>query len=121
MATDAFYLNQPEPLQGCYLALRSFILQFDSELHESLKYGSPCFSYKNRPCCYLWKDKKTNEPYVLFVEGRHLKHPFLEQGDRKKMKSFPINPMEDLPTNTLTEILQEAVALYTSGIVKTKA
>jgi len=46
----------------------------------------PCFVYNKKQFCYLWTDKKTNNPYLLIVEGKNIDHPLLEQGDRKRMK-----------------------------------
>jgi hypothetical protein len=45
-----FYLSKEEPNQSCLLALRDIILKMDSFFSESVKYGAPCFSYKNRMC-----------------------------------------------------------------------
>lgn len=117
---DHFYLNQSEPNKSCLLALRDIILAQDENMVATVKYGMPCFCYKNKMCCYLWTDKKTQEPYVLFVEGKHLNHPKLESGDRARMKIFRVNANEDIPINTLEEILNSALELYRSGIIKTK-
>ena len=117
---DNFYLNQTEPNQGCFLALRQLILKQDEYISETLKYGAPCFSYKNRMFCFLWKDKKTQEPYLLMVEGKNLNHPKLEAGNRARMKIFPIKPNDDLPLKTILQIITEALELYRSGRVKTK-
>ena len=70
--------------------------------------------------CYLWTDKKTNEPYILFVEGKHLKHPALEQGNRSRMKIFIINPNKDIPIDTIKLLLNEALDLYRNGTIKIK-
>jgi hypothetical protein len=67
--TDAFYLNQEEPNKSCLLALRTIILDQDKQITETRKYGMPCFCYKGKMFCYLWTDKKTDEPYILMVEG----------------------------------------------------
>lgn len=72
----------------------------------------PCFIYKGKQFCYLWKDKKTHEPYILIVEGGKIDHPALVQGDRARMKILPINPLEDLPLETIKEVFVEAVKLY---------
>jgi hypothetical protein len=117
---NEFYLDKEEPNRSCLLALRSIILEFDPLLTESLKYGLPCFSYKNKMCCYLWIDKKTTEPYILLVEGKLLTHEDLETGDRKKMKIYRINPNRDIEIDTIQIILKEAIDLYRNGIVKTK-
>lgn len=109
---DQFYLNQDEPYKSCLLALRDLILKQDIHLVESIKWGMPCFCYQKKMCCFLWIDKKTNEPYILFVEGALLHHPTLVQGKRRKMKVFSINPNKDLPIRTIKSILQEAIHLF---------
>ena len=89
---ENYYLNKTEPNQSCLLALRSIILNQDKDITETQKWGMPCFCYKKKMFCYLWTDKKTNEPYILMVEGKHLNYPELEEGDRKRMKVLRINP-----------------------------
>ena len=118
--TDNFYLNKQEPNKGCLLSLRDIIISQDLNINETRKYGMPCFCYKKKMFCYLWIDKKTKEPYVLFVEGQHLNHPKLEVGSRKRMKVLRINPNEDLPINTITFLLNQALDLYRNGTIKIK-
>jgi hypothetical protein len=108
---DSFYLKQEEPNKSCFLALRSIILNADSRLWETVKYGMPCFCIAKKPICYLWKDKLTSEPYILMVDGIHLNHSLLEQGNRAKMKIFSVNPNEDIDIVSIHEILKEAVSL----------
>jgi Domain of unknown function (DU1801) len=115
-----FYLNKEEPNKSCLLALRQIILDQDVNLKETLKYGMPCFEYKNKMFCYLWTDKKTNEPYILMVEGKHLNHPELEEGKRSRMKIFRINPKVDFPMASIKLVLNEAIDLYRNGTIKTK-
>ena len=109
---ENYYLNKAEPNQSCLLALRSIILNQDKDITETQKWGMPCFCYKKKMFCYLWTDKKTNEPYILMVEGKHLNYPELEEGDRKRMKVLRINPNQDLPLKTIETILQKALELY---------
>lgn len=115
-----YYFNKEEPSKSCLLALRSIILKQDPNVTETQKYGMPCFCYKKKMFCYLWTDKKTNEPYILMVEGKHLNHPKLEEGDRSRMKIFRVNPNKDLPIKTIETILQNALNLYRTGIIKIK-
>ncbi|MCF8276251.1 MAG: DUF1801 domain-containing protein [Flavobacteriales bacterium] len=115
-----FYLSQPEPNRSCFLAMRNIILKVDKRIEETLKYGSPCFTYGGKVFCYLWKDKKLNEPYFLMVEGKHLDHPQLETGDRKRMKILRVNPNDDLPIAVIHSVLTDAIELYENGIIKTK-
>ncbi len=115
-----FYLQKEEPNQSCLLALRSIILAQDPGLSETQKYGMPCFVYAKKAVCYLWTDKKTNEPYILMVEGKHLDDPHLEEGDRKRMKILRIDPNEDLPLEIIEGVLQKGLDLYRAGVVKIK-
>lgn len=115
-----YYLNKEEPNKSCLLALRSIILSQDTHVAETRKYGMPCFCYKKSVFCYLWTDKKTNEPYILMVEGKHLDYPGLEQGDRSRMKIFRVKPDKDLPVNKIQRMLRQALDLYRKGIIKVK-
>lgn len=115
-----YYLNKEEPNKSCLLALRSIILDQDNNITETQKWGMPCFCYKKKMFCYLWTDKKTDEPYILMVEGKYLDHPKLEEGYRSRMKIFRVDPNKDLPIKTIERILQTALDLYKSGVIKIK-
>ena len=115
-----YYLNKEEPNRSCLLALRQIILDQDTHVIETQKWGMPCFCYKKKMFCYLWTDKKTDEPYILMVEGKYLDHPELEEGERSRMKIFRVNPNQDLPINTIENILQKALDLYKNGTIKIK-
>ncbi|MGS2739694.1 DUF1801 domain-containing protein [Sinomicrobium sp. M5D2P17] len=117
---DNYYLNKNEPNKSCLLTLRSIILKQDENITETQKWGMPCFCYKNKMFCYLWTDKKTNEPYILMVEGRYLNHAELEEGNRSRMKIFRINPDKDLPMKTIQLLLNDALDLYRNGTIKIK-
>ena len=117
---DDFYLNKEEPNKSCLLAMRDILLNFDKDITETQKYGMPCFCFKRKMFCYLWVDKKSNEPYFLFVEGNHISHTDLETGNRSRMKIFRVNPNNDLPIATINYIMNEALNLYKTGVVKIK-
>ncbi len=119
-ALDNYYLQKEEPQKSCLLALRSIILEQDAAVTETMKWGMPCFCFKKKMFCYLWTDKKTKEPYILFVEGKHLDHPQLETGQRARMKIFRLNSAEDLPIDTITSLLNQALDLYRSGTIRVK-
>ncbi|MES2573625.1 MAG: DUF1801 domain-containing protein [Bacteroidota bacterium] len=118
---DHFYLNKEEPNKSCLLALRTIILEQDLNITETQKYGMPSFCYKKKMFCYLWTDKKTDEPYILMVEGKRLDHPELEEGNRSRMKIFRVDPNKDLAVETIETILQKALDLYRTGIIKTSS
>lgn len=109
---DQWYISQPEPNAACFLALRQIIIDFDERITETMKYGMPCFCLDGKAFCYLWKDKKTQEPYILLVEGHRIDHPLLQSGDRKRMKILPIDPNSDLPISVIDEVLQLAKSFY---------
>jgi hypothetical protein len=117
---SSFYLNKSEPNKSCLLALRDLILNQDSNITETVKYGMPCFCYQKKMFCYLWTDKKTDLPYLLMVEGKHLHHPKLEIGSRSRMKIFTVDPGKNLPKKVIETILQEALDLYRNGVIKVK-
>lgn len=115
-----YYLNKEEPNKSCLLALRSTILNQDKNITETMKWGMPCFCYKKKMFCYLWIDKKTDHPYLLMVEGKYLDHPKLEQGNRARMKVYRVDPNKNLPLKTIVTILQKALDLYRTGVIKIK-
>lgn len=116
---SAYYLSKEEPVRSCLLTLRDIILAQDEHVTETRKWGMPCFCYKKKMFCYLWTDKKSGEPYILFVEGKHLEHPMLEKGDRSRMKTFNVSSTEDIQVETITMLLNEALDLYRNGRIKT--
>lgn len=120
IVNETFYLNQDEPNKSCLLTLRDIILDEDTNITETKKYGMPCFCYKNKMFAYLWIDKKIHEPYILFVEGNYLNFPELETGSRSRMKILRINPAKDLPLETINKILNKALDLYRNGVINTK-
>ncbi len=113
-----YYLNKEEPNKSCLLALQHIILDQDTNIVETRKWGMPCFCFKKKMFCFLWTEKRTDEPYILLVEGKYLDHPQLEKGDRSRMKIFRVNPNKDLPIKTIERILQNALDLYRTGVVK---
>ncbi len=115
---DGFYLNKEEPQKSCLLALRMIILKQDSGITETKKYGMPCFCFHGKMFCYLWVDKKTLEPYILFVEGKYLLHSDLESGTRARMKILRINPSKDLEIEIIERLLNQAIDLYRNGVIK---
>lgn len=118
--SDNFYLDELDPNKSCLLAMRTILLASDKDVSETRKYGMPCFLYKGKMFCYLWIDKKTKEPYFLFVEGKQLHYPELETGDRARMKILRINPNKDLPIELITNIIQDAINLYRNGEISTQ-
>lgn len=123
MSTDEltkFYLQHKEPSLGCLLALRNIILAQDQEITAAWKYRMPFFCYKGKMFCYLWVQKKSGWPYIGIVEGKNISHPALVIEKRSRMKIMLFDPRHDLPVVMIEAILQEAINLYKTGVVKIK-
>lgn len=117
MQKSGFYLRSEEPNKSCLLALRDIILGQDEEITETVKYGMPCFCYRQKMFCYLWVDKKSKRPYILFVEGKRLNHPELKSEGRARMKVLHIDPEIDMPIELIVLLLNNALDLYRKGII----
>jgi hypothetical protein len=117
---DHFYLKQEEPIRSCLLALREIILSQDKDIAAAWKYGMPFFCYKGKMFCYLWVHKKYKQPYIGFVEGKHLLHKLLIQEERARMKILLLNPDKDLPVKLIHLLLKQALDLYRSGHISIK-
>lgn len=117
---DDFYEKQENSIKEVLLAMKEIILRQDKHIINVLKYGMPFFCYKGKMFCYLWVHKKHNQPYIGIVEGKYFEEPFLIQEDRSRMKIMLFDSNEDLPIETIENILQKAINLYKTGIIKTK-
>lgn len=109
---EKYFQTKKEPSRSCLFALRDIILGIDEQVSETRKYGMPCYCYGKKMFAYLWTDKKTDEPYILFVEGKHLNHPQLEIGSRARMKILRVNPSEDIEIELIQLLLNQALDFY---------
>lgn len=115
MTIDAFhqyYHQQADPIRSCLFALHDIILAQDHALKPEWKYGMPFFCYQGKMCCYLWVDKKRNQPYLGIVDGERIHHPNLIQEKRARMKIWLFDANEDLPLDELKLILNQMLSLY---------
>ncbi len=111
-AIDSYFLNKDEPTKSCLLFLRAFILNYDKDITEAWKYGMPFYCYRGKMFCYLWVHKKTLNPYLGIVEGKRIDHPLLIIEKRAKMKIIQFDAEQDIPVDTIKEILDIALSLY---------
>ena len=109
---DSFYFDKPEPTQSCLLFLRKHLLQVDSRITETWKYGMPVFCFQGKMFCYLWFHKKHQLPYLGIVEGKNIDHPDLILEKRARMKILLLDPTKDLPMPIIEAILKETLAFY---------
>jgi hypothetical protein len=114
---DNYYLRIDEPIRSCLLALREIILNSDLHVSAAWKYGMPFFCYKGKMFCYLWVHKKLGQPYIGFVEGKHLFHKALIQEERARMKILLLDANKNLQVKLIHSLLKQALDLYKSGVV----
>jgi hypothetical protein len=68
----------------------------------------------------LWFHKKHKLHYIEIVEEKRFDKPFLTQEDRSRMKMMMLDSNQDLPLQTIENILQKAINLNKAGIIKIK-
>ena len=105
---DRYFMEKPEPARSCLLALRHLVLSFDPQIQEVWQYKMPFYKLGAKRLCYLWEEKKTGRPYLGIVDGYLLEHPLLIAEKRSRMKILLIDPSEDLPLETIRELLEKA-------------
>lgn len=76
------------------------------------------FFKKIRTYTDLTKEAENAWQKMLMVEGKYLDHPELEEGNRTRMKILRVDPNKDLSIKTIESILQKALDLYKTGIIK---
>lgn len=109
---DQYFLRQPEPTQGCLLAMRHYLLAYEhGGITEVWQYGMPFYKFNGKRLCYLWTDKKTNQPYLGIVDGNLIDHPLLIAEKRARMKIMYLDPNKDLPIDLINTILQMAISV----------
>lgn len=109
---DIYFDSKTEPFKSAFLAIRKIILDHNSEITEKISYGMPFYYYRKKRICYLWRNKKTQQPYIGFVAGKLINHPLMIQGNRKRMTIFEVNAHQDLPLETIHTLVDLAIKLH---------
>lgn len=110
-AIDLYYAGQDERTRSCLQFLRKHILSVDDRIQEAWKYSMPFFTVNGRMFCYLWFDKKREQPCIGFVDGKFMDHKDLPQEKRSRMKIFLLGTKKDLPMKRIDALLKEAIIL----------
>ena len=92
--------------------LREHILKFDSHITEAWKYRMPFFCYNGKMFCYVRTHKKTQVPFIGFVDGKLMEHPAITFEDRARIKIMLIDPNADIPVDTIDEVLNMSIKFY---------
>jgi len=107
---ENYYLRQPEPIQGCLLALRNVILGVDKQITQERKYQIPFFYFKGKKLCFLWVNKK--KLLMGFIVDKNI-YPVVAGVKRKDdFETLQIDPNLDLPVETIIANLRLRMKLY---------
>lgn len=117
---ENYYNHKEEPVKSALLALREIIMTQNKSITATYKYGAPFFCFHHKMFCYLWVHKKLKQPYIGFIEGKHLFHPDLIQENRARIKILVLDANKNLPVKKITTLIKQALQIYTSGIVRIK-
>lgn len=109
---DEFYDQHEEPLKSCLQAIRTIILTYSPVVTERWYYRLPCFFYQDKMFCYVWFDRKSNQPYIAMYPAKKLKHKLLVAGSRTQSKILWIDPGKDLPIKAIREVFKQAIETY---------
>ena len=109
---ENYYLKQPEPIQGCLLALKSLILSMDGQITHERKYQIPFFYYKGKKLCFLWVNKK--KLLIGFIIDKAI-YPVIVGTKRKdEYETMQIDPNADLLVEIIFDNLLRRIKLYES-------
>ena len=106
---EHYYLKQPEPLQGCLLALKDIILRLDEKITHQRKFQIPFFYYKDKKLSYLWVTKKKVQ--IGFIVDKNI-YPKKEGVIKDKTVSMLLDPHSDIPIEHILKELNTRIALY---------
>ena len=107
---DNYYMKQPEPIQGCLLALKNIILEIDPDIIQQRKFQIPFFYYKDKKLCYLWVNKKKIQ--MGFAEDKTI-HPKKEGVKLKdKYESIIIDAGKDIPIKLIIRNIKKTIKVY---------
>ena len=107
---ENYYLKQPEPIQGCLLALKGIILSVDKDISHRRLYQIPVFYYKEKKLAFLWVNRK-RLLFGIITDKSILKFP---EGDRRKdqYETQEIDPAGDIPIDKIIARIIKQLDLY---------
>ncbi len=90
------YIEQFSPdFQKILFRLREWIYQVVPEAREAIKWGSPTFSFRNKPICYI--KGLSNHVTLAFHDGRMLRDSGgLLQGTGKYLRFIRFTSLEEM-------------------------
>ncbi|MGF1558804.1 MAG: DUF1801 domain-containing protein [Flavobacteriaceae bacterium] len=117
---EAYIVNQPEPFRSILLHLQMVIEHTLKDVDLRYKWGIPCFYHGKSPLCYLNVSLKKQYVDVGFWNSAHLtKHlDKMVTEKRKVVKSLRYKTPEEIDTDVLIAVLQDAYSVKNKGFYK---
>jgi len=105
------FIHRYEGNQRKVMRFLHTILTTELNLTEKIRFGIP-FYYKKSRICYLNPTKKGTIDFA-FIRGNELSNEqgLLDSKGRKQVSSVEFENSNDIPRETLNEIIQEAILL----------
>ncbi len=111
-ALDHYYDKQDRYTRECLLALKAIIMSVSYKIVPVRKYQIPFFCYDNFNVAFLWVRRK--RIIVGFVEDKKVLPKHQTNRSRDQVVTMEINPMEDIPVDTIRNNIEKLVERYSS-------
>ncbi len=111
---ESYILKHPEPYKSIMTYVRFLILTNLDHIEEKFNYGVPFYHYKKWPLVYLNVPKGRSFVDVAFVKGIELEERFPQLkdfNDRKYVRSFQVQNLEDMDEGVLISVLKAAAEI----------
>ena len=110
-AVEAFILEK-EGTQQAVLQFLNDLMMSHPEITSKIRYKVP-FYYRKSWICYLNPTKKPIGVEMVFLRGNELSNEqgLLDAKGRKQVMGVTFSKVEDVPMETLLEVIQEAILL----------
>ena len=109
---DRLLTGLDPPQREVAIALREFLLRAGPELHEAVKWGTPCYLAARLVCSIAAHSDHTN---LEFYHGTSLRDPKrLLEGTGKSLRHVKFHKAADIKPALLKPLLREAIELDTS-------
>ena len=106
------FIYQFEGKQRAILLFLHHLMAEELGLTTKIRYKIPFYDRKSW-ICYLNPGKKENDVELCFIRGNELSNlqGILEAKNRKQVRGLTFSSIEQIPKESLTEIIQEAILL----------
>ena len=116
-ALDHYYDKQDIYTRECLLALKVIIMSVSHKIVPVRKYQIPFFCYDNFNIAFLWVHRK--RIIVGFVEDKKVLPKYQTNRSKDRVMTMKINPMEDIPIDTIKHNIKKLIERYTSFLTFT--